>query len=564
MHIKSNTAILSVLLALCAVAWIACAPRFAEQRATADQPEQREIIAAGPTTTADETTLSANDTVTATVPQSQPNTPAEAVRLVEIASGLDQPVDIQQAGDERLFIVEQPGRIRIIDEARSVLSQPFLDIADEVDDSRNEMGLLGLAFHPDYATNGHFFVNYTVGSPRRTRITRFQVSADPNVADPASRTIILEFSQPHSNHNGGQIQFGPDGYLYIATGDGGSGGDPDDLGQNNGQLLGKLLRIDVDVQGTLQPDCNALAGETYSVPADNPFAGDGADSCDEIWATGLRNPWRFSFDRLTHDLWIGDVGQRQVEEINFRAAGESDGGNYGWRCYEGEDEFNLRDCGDRSSYIFPVHQYGHSNGRCSVTGGVVYRGNEHPVLSGQYFFADYCSGDLWSLSGTPANPTVTLLDVEGSLSLPTSFGEDKAGEVYVASRGGSIYHIQGTEVEASVSIDHQLGAPGSQFTVSALDFRPTTNVDISVNETYIDTLRTDSGGSLAFHMGTANLLDGTYHVELTGNVVLAVEVRIDSNATVRQPADPSNPTIEIPPAILPLHHLLVPLFLHLS
>lgn len=360
------------------------------------------------------------------------------IKFEEIASGLDTPVDIQHAGDARLFVIEKPGRIRIIDASENLLSTPFLDIENRVDDSSNEEGLLGLAFHPNYATNGYFYLNYTVGGPARTRISRFSASAaDPNVADPASEFVMMEFGQPFGNHNGGQLQFGPDGYLYIAVGDGGSGGDPNDAGQTNSQLLGKILRIDVDgTNGSGAPECDANG--TYTIPADNPFVGStggSSSNCDEIWATGLRNPWRFSFDAATGDMWIGDVGQNKLEEINFQPANSSGGENYGWRCYEGNDSFDTSGCQPASAYIAPVHEYGRSDG-CSVTGGLVYRGTSHPALVGHYIFTDYCTAIYWTLSGDPTAPTLTTLDItDGSGGSPAAFGVDLQGEIYVASRG---------------------------------------------------------------------------------------------------------------------------------
>ncbi len=384
--------------------------------------------------------------------------PASVVQLVNVADGLTQPVDVQNAGDERLFIVEQPGRIRIMASVGNVLDEPFLDIESAVDDSGNEMGLLGLAFHPDYANNGYFFVNYTIGSPRRTRISRFQVSSNANLADADSETILMEFTQPNINHNGGQVAFGPDGYLYISTGDGGGGGDPDRTGQDNGQLLGKILRIDVNQSGGTAPDCRGITvlADHYTIPADNPMVDGntaGANvTCDEIWSTGLRNPWRFSFDNQTGDMWIGDVGQNEFEEIDFQPANSSGGENYGWRCYEADevyrsDQYYLDTCGDEAQYVFPVYLYGRSQG-CSVTGGIVYRGNDYPGLYGQYIFADFCTASLWSLRGDAASEDLDFAEFiisEGSLSSPSSFGVDHRGELYVASRGGRVYQITAGE-----------------------------------------------------------------------------------------------------------------------
>ncbi len=374
---------------------------------------------------------------------------ADSVRFEPLAGGFDSATDLQHAGDARLFVTEQSGQILIID-GGSVLSQPFLDIGGRVADSSNEMGLLGLAFHPDYANNGYFYVNYTADSPRRTIVSRFSVTGNANVADPNSELKLLEFNQPASNHNGGQIRFGPDGYLYISSGDGGGGGDPFETGQDNTSMLGKLLRIDVDQASGSAPDCRgaAISGNYYTVPADNPFADGAGGSCDEIWATGLRNPWRFSFDALTGDLWIGDVGQGAREEIDFQPVTSPGGENYGWDCYEGNQPFESAGCLDASNYVFPIYDYDRSGGSCSVTGGIVYRGQDYPSLQGQYIFADFCRADLWSLRPANGNPGFTEFSVTGGngLSSPVAFGEDARGELYVVSRAGTIYQIQTDDV----------------------------------------------------------------------------------------------------------------------
>ncbi len=349
--------------------------------------------------------------------------------LEEVASGFTKPLEIVHAGDERLFVVEQPGRIRILWPDGTVAPQPFLDITDRVLDNANERGLLGLAFHPQYATNGWFFVNYT-GSGGKTVVSRFSVSADPDLADPDSELVLLEITQPFANHNGGCIRFGPDGYLYIGTGDGGAGGDPLDSGQDPLSLLGKMLRIDVDGPGP------------YAIPPDNPFFGNDF-TLDEIWALGLRNPWRFSFDRLTGDLWIGDVGQNEWEEIDFQPATSSGGENYGWRCYEGYAPYNTSGCGTQELYTFPVHVYENSNavGR-SVTGGYVYRGSAHPALYGAYIFGDYVSGRIWALwrDSTGTVSVEELLDFNNNEL--SSFGEDLDGELYACGHGsGRIFRL---------------------------------------------------------------------------------------------------------------------------
>ena len=364
------------------------------------------------------------------------------IALDTFATGLSSPVDIENAGDTRLFIVEQAGRIRIVESNGTVLGTPFLDIMDRVDDG-GEQGLLGLTFDPNYESNGYFYVNYThctasscpdygLTPSLYTRISRFTVTGDANVANPNSELILLVVQQPYGNHNAGDLNFGSDGYLYVGLGDGGSGGDPGNRAQNGMELLGKMLRLDVHGGGQA-PDCYP-AGQ-YTVPADNPFVGT-ANTCDEIWNFGLRNPWRFSFDSLTHDMYIGDVGQNLWEEVNFQPASSNGGENWGWRCYEGTHEYDPFGCGLIGDYDFPFYEYPHSGGSCSVTGGYVYRGNLYPVFYGHYIFTDYCSGQTWTADG---NLTVTAQgDLGGSF---TSFGEDVDGEIYLASSNGTIYHV---------------------------------------------------------------------------------------------------------------------------
>lgn len=347
-----------------------------------------------------------------------------------ISDAFERVVDITNAGDDRLFIVEQAGRIRIIQSDGQVNTTPFLDITSRVRNS-GEQGLLGLAFHPNYAENGYFFVNY-INENENTVVARYQVSTgNPAQANPQSETILFTIVQPYTDHNGGDLNFGPDGYLYISSGDGGDAGDPLDNAQSTSTLLGKILRIDVDNQTT---------GASYTSPADNPFADGPGGNKDEIWAIGLRNPWRFSFDRLTGDMWIGDVGQGGYEEIDFESAASPGGLNYGWRCYEGDHTFNTTDCGSASQYTFPVYEYDHSNGSCSVTGGYVYRGADYPDLYGLYLYTDYCNSRIWALSrsGGNWNNEEILNDPVGNFS---TLGEDYRGELYVGSLSGSIYQL---------------------------------------------------------------------------------------------------------------------------
>ncbi|MEM8563753.1 MAG: choice-of-anchor V domain-containing protein [Pseudomonadota bacterium] len=390
-----------------------------------------------------------------TAPPPPPPPPAQAsAELTVFANGLQRPVVISNAGDQRLFVAEQPGLVRIIDANGTVRSQPYLDISSAVDDAGNEQGLLGLAFHPDYANNGFFYVYYTIDRPNfdRSRVSRFQVFPDrPNFADPASELVILEFEQPRNNHNAGDMHFGPDGYLYIASGDGGGAGDPDNLGQNNSTLLGKLLRIDVD-SAEVSTDCG-LPGARYAIPADNAFTdGRGGDGCDEIWATGLRNPWKIAFDRVTGDLWIADVGQSAREEVNFVTANTSAGLNFGWRCYEGELEFDLDSC--EGSYYQPIHTTRHSE-NCSITGGRVYRGSQELSLYGRYFFTDICNTAIFGLSQSASGVRVEEVIPAGNVSTPVAFGEDQNGELYLASLDGTIYRINSTQ-----AVEQPLGEAG--------------------------------------------------------------------------------------------------------
>ncbi len=336
------------------------------------------------------------------------------------------PVDLQNAGDgsDRIFVVEQAGRIYVFENnPNTAVKKIFLDIVDSVS-SGGEMGLLGLAFHPNYESNGYFYLNYTKSLPyRRTLISRFKVSStNPDSADRSSATILMEITQPFSNHNGGQLAFGPDGYLYIALGDGGSGGDPDNNGQNKSSLLGKLLRIDVDqTQGSLN----------YAIPPDNPFKNNTQGFKEEIYAYGLRNPWRFSFDFPTGRLWCGDVGQSSREEIDIIV----NGGNYGWRCYEGTLPYNTAGC-TGTDYLPPIWDYPRSEGY-SVTGGYVYRGPNLPELYGKYIYGDYGTRKIWALSYDGVNPATNQLLLTANSAI-SSFGVDLNNELYVVGYNGII------------------------------------------------------------------------------------------------------------------------------
>lgn len=356
----------------------------------------------------DTPTVSATETPIASASQF-PDPNAFEWRL--IAAGLSRPVDLQSAYDSsgRLFIVEKYGAIRIYKDG-FVLPQPFLNIDDRVNDSSNEMGLLGLAFHPEFEQNGYFYVNYT-GSGGHTRISRFQATGD--TADPSSEKVLMVIDQPFPNHNGGAVAFGPDGYLYLGLGDGGAAGDPLKSGQDTSSLLGKILRIDVD------------NGDPYAIPADNPFG-------NEVWAYGLRNPWRISFDQSTGDLWIGDVGQNAWEEIDFLPAGSPGGANFGWSIMEGSYGY---DGEPQPGLLLPAAEYNHEFG-CSITGGYVYRG-AMPEWNGVYLYGDYCSGIVWGLINSNGLWRSQVL-FEAGVTI-TSFGQDEAGEVYLLSDAGGLY-----------------------------------------------------------------------------------------------------------------------------
>jgi len=338
-----------------------------------------------------------------------------------------RPIDLQQPNDgtNRIFVVEQAGVISVFpqDEATTAKTT-FLDLQSKVQSKGNEQGLLGLAFHPDYKNNGFFYINYTATNPERSVISRFKVSSNKDQADPASEQILFTVPDPYSNHNGGQITFGPDGYLYIALGDGGSGGDPQRNGQNKSTWLGKIHRIDVSkTNGTT----------LYGIPTDNPFAGNTSGYREEIYAYGLRNPWRFSFDATTKQLWVGDVGQNSYEEIDIVDKGD----NYGWSTMEGKHSFGSG--GDQTGMKLPIWEYGRGEG-ISITGGFVYRGTALPNLAGKYIYADYGSRKLWSLDpkdmANPVNKELLITDFSVS-----SFGVDQKNELFICGFDGKIYKL---------------------------------------------------------------------------------------------------------------------------
>ncbi len=346
--------------------------------------------------------------------------------LIAFATGLTSPVCITNAGDSRLFVVNQQGKINIVNSDGTVNPVPFLDITSRVKYGGEE-GLLGVAFHPQYKMNGYFYVNY-IGTGDSTHISRFNVSStNPDQADPSSEFKLMTIFQPFTNHKGGNLSFGADGYLYIGLGDGGSEGDPNNRAQNLMDYHGKILRIDVN------------HGNPYAIPTSNPFF-NSTTALREIWAYGLRNPWRFSFDPLTHDLWIGDVGQNTYEEIDLQPSTSIEGENYGWRCYEGNASYNTVGCNASPSYTFPVYTYPHAS-ECAVIGGFVNRSNILSPLYGYYFFADYCSDRIWTLHNESGNWVVN--DIGRFLGNNFStFGMDVNGQLYIAGlTSGTLYQI---------------------------------------------------------------------------------------------------------------------------
>jgi glucose/arabinose dehydrogenase len=362
------------------------------------------------------------------------------LQLVATASA---PVDIDNAGDDRLFVTERAGRIRILRPDGTFDPIPFLDISDRVNSSGGEQGLLGLTFDPQYATNGYFYVNYIHGQGNgSTHISRFSVTQNPDLASAASESIIFSVPQPATNHNGGDLTFGPDGYLWFALGDGGGAGDPLNNAQNMTSPHGKMLRIDVH------------GAAPYSIPADNPFAnGDPAQVLPEIWASGLRNPFRFSFDALTNDLYISDVGQSAYEEINFLPAGSSGGANFGWRCFEGPAPYDQSQCDQLADHTLPVHAYPHGAGACSVIGGYVYRGDPASSLYGMYLYTDFCLGQLHGLVQDPVEGWVSMQLTESHGFGFAAMGVDQNGELYICkTTSGQIYRIMASPAQ-SVSLD---------------------------------------------------------------------------------------------------------------
>jgi glucose/arabinose dehydrogenase len=357
---------------------------------------------------------------------------SQTIGIVSFATGFTDPVEIVHAGDSRLFVVQQNGIIKILNSNGTTVATPFMNISSLVSGG-SEQGLLGLAFHPDYATNGFFYVNYT-NTSGDTIIARYSVNPNnPNLANASSAITLKTIDQPFSNHNGGTLRFGPDGYLYIGMGDGGSGGDPGNRAQNKDNLLGKMLRLDVDTTAPY-------------IPATNPYVG--IAGADEVWSYGLRNPWKFSFDIETGNIWIADVGQENVEEIN-KAPYTTAAINYGWRCYEGNSAYQTSGCAAQNTMTFPLATYSSASGsgNCSVTGGYVYRGTAYPNFVGKYFFADYCSNKIGMINDAG---TITFSSAFAGNNF-TTFGTDSNNVLYVAGASGTIYKV----IDTSLGIEEK-------------------------------------------------------------------------------------------------------------
>lgn len=433
-------------------------------------------------------------------------TNAQEVNLELFKDGFTSPVDIQNAGDDRLFIVEQAGIIKILNPDATINPEPFLNITSLIS-SGGERGLLGLAFHPDYSNNGYFFVNYT-NTTGDTQVARYTVDPnDSNIADPNTAVLIIDADQPYSNHNGGCIQFGADGFLYIGLGDGGSGGDPENRSQNLQTLLGKILRIDIN---------NTNGSNNYDIPSNNPFVGD-SNALDEIWAYGVRNPWRFSFDSESDELWIADVGQGDIEEIN-RVAPDAAGLNYGWRCYEGSQTYNTTGCPDPSELTFPVAEYTHSIGY-SITGGYVYHGNVYSDIQDLYFFAD-----LNGLIGTVNNDN-NLINYGNYGGTWVSFGEDVNGELYIADISGSIHKVKGGEIFDTQSF--------SESQVSITPNPTSNNIRISLDGHLISKIDIiDLKGAIVFSEKNLSVPEKNISLESMKSGVYIVKILSDNGHSI--------------------------------
>jgi glucose/arabinose dehydrogenase len=371
-------------------------------------------------------------TITNTQPTTTVATHTPVVEPVLYAQGLTRPTSIASlpgSTDKRLFVTEAAGQVRAITPDAQLAGTALLDIRSRVLDNGQEMGLLGLAFHPKFTSNGYMYVNY-VSKAQETIVARYTVDQKTFTADPASEKVLLKIKQPYVNHKGGALAFGPDGFLYIGMGDGGSAGDPQNRAQNRQELLGKILRLDVD---------HSSNGNAYSIPSGNPFA-EGKGGKAEIWALGLRNPWRISFDSQTGDLYIADVGQDKYEEMDFEKRGTAGGQNYGWRCKEGLHDYNTANCAADTILTDPIFEYSHDENRCSITGGYVYRGSKYPSLTGKYLYGDYCGGQLYYAEQTGGQWKQTQAATT-AFGIST-FGQGSDGEIYLADiKTGSLYHL---------------------------------------------------------------------------------------------------------------------------
>ena len=414
---------------------------------------------------------------------------AQTITLQSFATGFTAPTEITHpVGDSRLFVVQQGGIIKIVSATGVVNASPFLNLSSVISTS-SERGLLGLTFHPNYATNGYFYVDYTRASDGATVIARYSVTADPNVADASTGTVLLTVAQPYANHNGGSIKFGPDGYLYIGMGDGGSGGDPGDRAQNITENLGKILRIDVD------------SASPYGIPPTNPYVGIAGN--DEIWSIGMRNPWKYSFNRLNGDLWVADVGQNIVEEVDHITSPLPVGLNFGWRCYEGNTTYDTSSgtCPAYASTVAPFATYTHAaTSGCSITGGFFYTGSTYPNFANKYFFADYCNNKIGTIN-TAGVITWTAALTGGAF---TTFGEDINGELYIASSGnGVIYKI----IDSSLAVNN--------FNRNGLSFYP----NPAKTEIFIKN-------------STEMTLSNVKIFDLTGKLVLTKAIENNDNSSV--------------------------------
>ena len=423
---------------------------------------------------------------------------SQTIELEDFADGFSSPLALKNAGDERLFVVEQGGVIKIVDLNGTVNTTPFLDIQSIVN-AGGERGLLGLAFHPEYQANGRFFVHYS-NSSGDTQISEFSVStSNPDIADPNSEVMLLTVSQPFSNHNGGTIAIGPqDGYLYIGLGDGGGGGDTNNNAQNPTLLIGKLLRIDIDTQS---------GGNNYGIPSDNPFIGD-PNTRDEIWATGLRNPFRFTMDPETNSIWIGDVGQNAREEVNKASLSQA-GLNYGWRCYEGNAPYNTSGCPDESELTFPVFDYSW-NGGGSVIGGYVYRGDLYADLQDVYVFGDI-------------DGMISTLDIDDNYinqgQFPgtwVAFGQDINKELYSVNLGGSIFKIAG----GVLSVDENQGAnaiiyPNPATNIVSIKLQTQVMEHLKISDVKGSIIYTETLQSNKKLLNTSSFTKGMYFITIT-------------------------------------------------